>query len=719
VEALLVDHDGRLWVGTGAGLDRLQPRIVVAYGANEGLGYGAVNGLAEVAPGVIWAAKPDDGVYQWSSREGGGFERLAAGAGPGRMLQIRSLLAPVDGSCWLGSERGLSRVKEPITAPDTVEPAGPLTNVVTALAEVPGSAVWAGTRRGELWVLRTNGWTLGKEFPGGHAISAIAAAPQGVVWIGTAGGGLVELRGGELRRWTKADGLLSETIRTLLVDARGTLWIGTAGGGLSRWREGQVVSFTTREGLPDNTISQVLEDDDDRLWLGNNRGLACVSKRDLDDVAAGRSPMLFPQVLDRRDGMLSDECAGGFFPAGLKTRSGQLCFPTLKGIAVVNPRMQKPDPAAPRVVIEEIILDDEAQNLEALARSTAGGARGSGADAPPLRLAPGNHRIEFQYTGLSFNAPERVRFRYRLEGLDAAWVEAGTRRTAFYTYLPPGEYRFEVVACNADGVWSQTGPSVAFIVRPRLWQTWWFIGLMGLGLLLAVGGAVRVVEKRKHLNRLRQIERERTVERERARIARDLHDDLGSSLARISLLSSLAKDDKDHPEQVLAHVTKIAQSADETVRALEEIVWAVRPGSDTLQSLVEYMAHFANELFEGNRTRCRLDLPHDLPALPLPPEIRHNIFLVVKEALTNVLKHAQANEVRVQAKVVADTLEIMVQDDGKGFDPAHAGASRNGLGNMRRRAEAMGGALTVESRPDGTSVRLVVQTTGGAVRATE
>lgn len=248
----------------------------------------------------------------------------------------------------------------------------------------------------------------------------------------------------------------------------------------------------------------------------------------------------------------------------------------------------------------------------------------------------------------------------------------------------------------------------------HFWQTWWFIGLSSVTLLASVVLGVRLVERRKYQQRLHRAEQERALERERARIAQDLHDDLGSSLARISLLSSLAKQDKENPEQVLAHVTKISQSADDTVRALEEIVWAVRPDSDSLQSLVEYIAHFSNELFEGNGTRCRLDLPHDLPALPLPPEIRHNIFLVVKEALTNVLKHADAKEVRVQAKATRQALEIAVQDDGHGFEPggAMSPGRHDGLENMRRRAEAMGGTLTVDSTPTGTKVRLVVKVTG-------
>jgi signal transduction histidine kinase len=248
-------------------------------------------------------------------------------------------------------------------------------------------------------------------------------------------------------------------------------------------------------------------------------------------------------------------------------------------------------------------------------------------------------------------------------------------------------------------------------VLPHFWQARWFIVLTGLALLGTVGGAARILERRKNQRRLKQMEQERALERERARIAQDLHDDLGSSLTRISLLCDLAKADKDSPSLVEAHARKISQSAGQTVRALEEIVWALRPGSDSLQSLVEYITHFATELFEGDTTHCRLDLPPDLPSKALPPEMRHNIFLVVKEALTNALKHAHAKEVRLSARVSANLLEIRVEDDGLGLasDVPKAQGRRQGLGNMRRRAEAMGGTLTVDGTTGkGTIVRLTV-----------
>ena len=254
-----------------------------------------------------------------------------------------------------------------------------------------------------------------------------------------------------------------------------------------------------------------------------------------------------------------------------------------------------------------------------------------------------------------------------------------------------------------------------FIV-PHFWERRWFIALVVFFLLIWTATTIRLVERRRFQHQLQRATQERALERERARIAQDLHDDLGSSLTRISLLSSLLQADKDEPDQVALHAGKLSEAADQTVRALEEIVWAVRPGSDSLQSLVEYIAHFANEAFEDNPTRCRLDLPHDLPTKPLPPDVRHNIFLIVKEALTNALRHAGAKEVHVQAKVSENSLEILVQDDGRGFEPSMppTEGKRHGLGNMRRRAETIGGTLELQSTPGkGTTVRLAVNLANG------
>ncbi len=253
------------------------------------------------------------------------------------------------------------------------------------------------------------------------------------------------------------------------------------------------------------------------------------------------------------------------------------------------------------------------------------------------------------------------------------------------------------------------------LIVPRFWQRLWFDALVLAVLFAAVVAAVRFTEKKKFQRRLQLAEQERALEQERSRIAQDLHDDLGSLLTRISLLGGLLNADKDNPDQVAAHAGKISQSADQTVRALEEIVWAVRPGSDTLPSLVEYLAHFANEMFAEGTMRCRLDLPAEVPARPLPPDVRHNIFLIAKEALTNALKHAGGSVVQLSVQTDGRHFKIVVADDGQGFDVRAAAMNghRNGLENMKRRAAAAGGTLSLTSAPGkGTRVEFEVNFSG-------
>ena len=719
VQSLLVDREGNLWVGTAAGLNRLRHSQLAVYSQNEGLGYGPVQGLAEVSPNVIWAGKSSDGLYRWEGRT---FARLNLSSIQRSVTQVNTLLHLADGSCWVGAAQGLLRIPEPLAVAPQVESTLLAGLNVLALSPERGGGVWAGTREGQVWLIKGGQSVAQSNLFKQHPVTVLLQSRDDTLWIGTEGEGLYWHRAGKSGRVDRSIGLLSDLIRSLHWDSADTLWIGTAGGGLARWVEGRVDNFTAREGLPDNTISQILEDNRGRLWLGTSRGIACVSKRELIELAAREIPALYPQVYGRAEGMFSEECTGGFCPAGLKASSGLLWFPTTKGVVVADPRPRSSDVLPPQVLIEEVLVDGVAVLETHPAEWTPGavaGADGVGAPANVVQIPPGKHRIEVRYSGLNFNAPERLRFRYRLEGLDADWVEAGTRRAAFYSYVPPGQYVFRVTACNSSGVWNDTGAIIGLKVLPRVWQTWWFITLAVVGLLGTVVGVARFVEKRKTRVRLNALEQERVLARERARIAQDLHDDLGSSLARISLLSGLVKEDKHHSGQVEDHINKIAQSADDTVRALEEIVWAVRPGSDTLQSLVEYIAHFANEQFADAQTRCRLDLPHDLPELPLAPELRHNIFLIVKEALTNVLWHANATRVRVSATVTNGALEIVIQDDGEGFDPeAHAAEGRrNGLINMRRRAEVIGATLTMNSAPGkGTTIRLNVPIPDWAAR---
>jgi signal transduction histidine kinase len=329
---------------------------------------------------------------------------------------------------------------------------------------------------------------------------------------------------------------------------------------------------------------------------------------------------------------------------------------------------------------------------------------------------------------LSFVAPERVRFRYRLEGLEDEWVET-TERTVNYSFLPPRDYTFRVIACNNDGVWNQTGATLALTVLPHLWQTWWFRLAAALAAATGVGATVRGITRRRYRRRLERLERQRAIEKERARIAKDIHDDLGASLTRITLLSQTARADLDQPEQAAADLDRIYDTARDLTRAMDEIVWAVNPQHDTLDSLVSYLGGFAQDFLSAANIRCRLHVPVDLPAIPVTAEVRHNLFLAFKEAVNNVVRHAAATEARVVMSLEAPSLILTIQDNGKGFErplnverstlnvqrsEAAASssarlASGNGLVNMQRRLEEIGGRCVVESAPGrGTIIQFTV-----------
>jgi signal transduction histidine kinase/ligand-binding sensor domain-containing protein len=712
IEALLTDREGKLWVGTHGGLDRICPRKVSVHSHNDGLDYGEVQGFAEFSSGVIWVTQPD-GAYQWDGQR---FRRLVlAGLAP-QTPAASSVLAAADGSCWLAGTFGLLQVRSFESAER--EPAVPaLTNLsISALGQNPiSSEVWAGARNGELWHFLAGTWQPQTNIPPNHGITGILTDANGTLWVGTEGDGLYQLEGPAYGRCEKVHGLPSGWIRTLHLDSDHTLWIGTGGGGLCRLQNGEIATFTKREGLPDNTISQILEDDEGNLWLGGNRGIARVNKHELADLSAHKIPAVYPQIYGRADGMLSEECAGGFCPAGLKTKAGALWFSTLKGIVVIDPRHLINSPA-PTVALEETMVDGVPETpIFGRAGEGISVSRNSElSSTESLVVAPGKHTLEFRYTGLSFDAPERVRFRYRLEGLDPDWVEAGTRRAALYSFVPPGTYRFRVIACNGDGVWNEKGSGLTLTVLSYFWQTWWFLGGTALTSAAMGLGAVRVVVKRRLQQRLQRLELDRALERERTRIAQDLHDIMGAKLCRISFMSEDARRSQAIPTDLQQQIRSISDDSREVLRSLDEVVWAINPEKDSLEHLVSYIAQYAQDYLRKTGIECELEIPAQLPAQPLTSQSRHHLFLAFHEALTNILKHSGATRAHVAVTCSGNAFEIVVTDNGSGFDLTRSEANTsgssagfgNGLTNMRRRLTEIGGSFRIESQPgQGTTIR--------------
>jgi diguanylate cyclase (GGDEF)-like protein len=555
IHAVLGDRDGNLWVGVeGRGLCRIRNGRVAFLTTREGLSNDSVLRLFEDREGSLWIGMQDGGLDRladgkfvtWTTREGL----------PGDI--VWPIFGDRDGNVWVGtSANGLGRFRDGrftrVTARD-----GLTSDSIQAIAQDRGGALWLGTRGGgldrlqggrvkafttreglpvdsvsalwpdadgALWVGMRNGGLVmvrrgvvvpapGAETLRNTSIYDILRGRNGDLWIATNGSGLVRLRGDRLERFTIENGLSSDIIDSLHEDDDGTLWVGTYGGGLVRRRGDRFTAYTTAQGLFDDAVFRVLDDGLGNLWMSCNKGVFRVSRGEIEDLDRGAIGRLHPVAYGRADGMESRECNGANQPAGWRGPDGRLWFPTIHGAATIDPARIPKNGVPPPVVVEEVLAD--------------------GSPLPPgkaLEIGPGKDSLEIRYTATSLLVPERVRFRYKLEGFDRDWIDAGGRRTAYYTQVPPGTYRFTVKAANDDGVWNQAGASVSFRVQPPFYRT---PGFLAVGFLMALGlaaAAYRLQVRRVHA-------REQTLMHLVEQRTREL-EDLNRALARLSSLDGL------------------------------------------------------------------------------------------------------------------------------------------------------------------------------------
>jgi len=475
---------------------------------------------------------------------------------------------------------------------------------------------------------------------------------------------------------------------------------------LLRFKNGQFTRITAKQGLPVDVICQILQDKQGRLWLGTHQGIYSVSRAALNACADGRAKTVDYTIYGRHDGLPALECSDGYQPACWQTTDGKLWFTTVRGAVWVNSDELIPNSPPPPVKIEDFLVDGEPLPL-------TGGK---------IIVPPGHRQFEFRFTALSFDSGEKSRFRYRLDKFDTSWVDADARRSVQYGNLTPRSYRFHVIACNGEGIWNETGATIEFEVQPFFYQTWWFRLIAG-GIGIGIGiFAVRRAATRKYRRKLALLQQQHAIERDRARIAKDIHDDVGAGLTQITLLTELAV---RNPEQSSANLERISDSARQLTKAMDEIVWAVDPQHDTLSGLMDYASAFAEDYLRVASIRCRMDFPVSLPSTRVEAEVRYNLFLALKEALNNVVKHSRATEVWLYLRLEPGSFTLVIQDNGQGLSASAAaneiapGGERlnsgSGLSNLEKRMAAIGGRCHIHGGSgQGTRVELTVLIETGA-----
>ncbi len=684
VLSLHADKEGSLWVGLdGGGLNRVKRQIFRVLNESVGL---TVQSVAEDSQGGLWFSSNHQIDY---------LKRDVLEHFPMNRYFVRPLLVDKAQNIWAGTYVGLFRFEKNLFG----AAAGGKTQAwqISALHQDRAGQIWVGTQSGLVrWMDPEPEIFTTSNKLSSNLVRAIADDAEGNLWIGTERGGLNRFRDGKFTSFQQTNGFPSDNISSLYVDGDGVLWVGTFSSGLVRFQNGKWTHYTTSDGLISNGIDYILEDGQDCLWIGSNTGLMRVPKKSLNDFARGAADFIPCRGFGKRDGLPASECTFGSQPAACRTRDGTLWIPTIAGLASVNPVEVRSNSNPPPVMIESVLIEGQEQNTN--------GIHGKILEA--VVVPAGKEHLDIQYTSLNLATPTRARFKYRLEGHEKGWVNVGNSRIVRYPKLPPGEYHFQVTACNEDGVWNETGATLAVTVLPPFWRKWWFLTAVAIGLLGLIVAVVHFISTQKLQRQLEGLRQQQALEKERARIARDIHDQLGASLTQVSLLGEMVESDKNLPNEVEAHARQISQTARETSHALDEIVWTVNPSNDTVDGLINYVCKHAQEYLAVAGLRYRLEVPATLPHSPISPETRHNVFLASKEAVTNVVRHAHATEVWLRLRLGVSTFVLEIEDNGRGPGSINntAAQSRNGLSNMRKRMEDIGGKFSIGPRLEGGTI---------------
>lgn len=688
IQAVGEDREGGVWLCAGAeGLTRMRELPYRLLSARQGLPTDNVKNVSEDARGGLWLATQGAGVVRVGRDGAVNLQRGNGGPPDGDPAVV---YAARDGSVWAGASSRLW-----VRRDGEWRQFSELRSV-RGLHEDRAGVMWIGTETDGLFRHDQGRITEVRTAAGGRVpfATSFAEAADGTMIVGTWRSGIWKVGAGTATALEWAEGLATAEIRAVHADREGRVWAGLNHRGLVVWENGRSLNPPALIKALGSNVSAIIEEESGRVWLGTLAGLVWARKDEL--LAWMRAPVSAPPIHAMPVG---DETGiipvwSGAQPVVWRAASGDLLFATRRGVLAIDAARVTLGAVVPPVHVERVYVDRHAVE-----------AKG------PVSLPPGARSLAIEYAAPSFVQAERVLFRYKLEGYDADWVDATTRRAAFYGSLPPGRYMFRVRACNSDGVWNETGASVAVVQQPYFYETAWFAWLLA-GIAAAAAWGFYRWSNRRLRQKVERLERERAMDNERRRIAQDLHDDLGASLTEIGLFADATR--RTAPPAAQAGLDYLAQRARALVGSLDAIVWSVNPANDSLDHLVMYIGELFQELFRSSAIRGRMDVPPGIPRLPLTAEERSDIFLTTKEAMNNILKHSGATEAGLRVRMEGEVLRIELRDNGRGFDPATgAAAGGNGLANMLARIARARGTLEWRTAPgQGTEIVVVVSFAG-------
>jgi signal transduction histidine kinase/ligand-binding sensor domain-containing protein len=704
------DGEDNLWFGTVRdGLFRARKQIITAYSEADGITVKNIYPIYEDRAGTIWIGATG-GLFKY---ENGSFALIKST----RDFLVNAIGEDAAGRILI-SNGGVLYVQENNQFVPFERGKISYVGYIYAIHADRENALWIGGNTG----LRRFKDGVQESFTtadglAGNDVKVIIEARAGGLWIGTYDG-LTHYKDGRFTSWREADGLPSRTVRSLYEDADGTLWIGSYDGGLARFKDGKFTRYNTKTGLPNDGAFQILEDDNRRFWISSNRGIYSVGKDELNEFADGRRANVTVVAYGKSDGMLNAECNGGRSPAGIRARDGRLWFPTQDGVAVIDPQNIKTNSQPPPVIIETIKIDNELSEPPAAPAGALNAAdskvnENSAAANSDLIINPNQQSFEIQYTALSFINSENLHFKYRLEGLDDDWIDAGTRRLAYFSHVPPGNYTFHVIAANSDGVWNEQGATLKIVVLPPFYRTWWFLlTCTALCSLIIYAIYRRRVLGLERARRLQEDFSRRLInanEAERRRIAGELHDSIGQSLAIIKnrvVLSAESVTD----EKVRRQLELITAQTTQTIGEVREISYALRPYLLDNLGLTKAVDSLLDKITETSKLTIESELD-DVDNV-FDDEAEMSIYRIIQESLSNIMKHAEASEAQVFVKKSERNLTVLIADDGCGYDlnrveSRDGGEGGFGLLGISERVKMLGGTQEIESKVGGGTTVLI------------